>query len=140
MEICGHDYKLTFDKKLSGGEFYCNGKKSTGRGEIYVGDYKDLRGCVEILLHEVIESILCEEDKRFFCSGLEDNNSNRLFIFNHDYFDTLCPKILGSMLSSGMIKLVDNRNLYRKNTEDEMGKKGKKKGVAPAGGKGKKCK
>lgn len=116
MKICSRKYKLTFDRKQSGGGFWCHGRKSEGRGEICIGHYKSLRNCAEILCHEVVEAILHEDDKRFSV-GREDTNATRQFQFDHDYLNGFGPKLADALLTSGMFKLKDCRP-----------KKGKKRG------------
>jgi hypothetical protein len=109
VKICSRDYKLTFDRDLDGGCFYSYGKTSEGDAEIIVGHYKDLRYCAEILLHEITEAILCEDDKRFSCTAFDDDNSRYLFMFPHDYLDTIGPKLLDALLTSGFFSLIDGR-------------------------------
>jgi hypothetical protein len=105
MKICGRDYKLTFRKGQKGASFFCNGRKSEGRGEISIGLYKDLRGRAEILCHEIIEAILVEDGKRLCQTGFEESNKSYRFHFDHDYLDGLSPKILDALLTSGMFQL-----------------------------------
>jgi hypothetical protein len=114
MKICGRDYKLTLVKGHKGAEFYCNGKETTCRGEIIIGDYQDLRGICEILIHEALEAILCEDCKRYYQTSHEACNERYLFMFDHDYLDGLCPKLLDALLTSDLFKLTDNRKQYRK--------------------------
>jgi len=109
MKICGRDYKLTFARKANGGAFWCNGKKLEGRGEIEVGHYKDLRFCAEILCHEAIEAIFTEDHVRYADTSYENSNDNRIFHFDHRYLDTVGPKLLDALLTSGMFRLVDCR-------------------------------
>lgn len=108
VRICGREYKLKFSEP-TGGCFYCSGKSGSGDGEIYIGKYKDISRVAEILLHEIIEAILVEDSKRFVPTGLLDDNSNRLFMFTHEYFDMLICKIIDGMKSSGFFKIIDNR-------------------------------
>lgn len=116
MKICSRKYKLTFDRKQSGGAFWINGRKSEGKGEICIGHYRNLRNCAEILCHEMVEAILVEDDKRFCSTGRQDNSARRRFQFDHDYLDNIGPKLVDALLTSGMFKLKDCRP-----------KKGKKK-------------
>jgi hypothetical protein len=109
MKICGRDYKLRFSRKASGGSFWCSGKKSEGRGEIEIGHYKDLRGCAEILCHEALESIFAEDNVRYSNTSYDIDNNNRIFHFDHRYFDSIGPKLLDALLTSGMFRMVDCR-------------------------------
>jgi hypothetical protein len=34
-------------------------------------------------------------------------------MFDHDYLDGLCPKLLDALLTSDLFKLTDNRKQYR---------------------------
>lgn len=108
VNICGRKYKLKFSES-TGGQFYCSGKNGGGDGEIYVGRYKDISRFAEVLLHEIIEAILVEDNKRYAKTGIQDGNENRLFIFDHEYFDVFVYKILDGMISSGFFKIIDNR-------------------------------
>ena len=104
VNICGRKYKLKFSEP-TGGCFYCNGKNGGGGGEIYVGKYTDISRFTEILLHEIIEAILVEDNKRYMKTGTMESNENRLFIFDHEYLDSFIPKIIDGMISSGFFKI-----------------------------------
>jgi hypothetical protein len=114
MKICGRDYKLTFRKSQKGAAFWCNGRKSESRGEICIGNYKDLRGTAEILCHEIFESIMVEDGKRLCPTGYEESNARYIFHFDHDYLDGLSPKIVDALISSGMFVLRDSRKVVVK--------------------------
>ncbi len=110
MKICSRDYKLSFDNKTGryAGEFYSSGSKGAGNGEIKV-HCGDLRTTAEILCHEIMEAILCEDGKRYCSTSYDYDNSRYLFQFSHDYLDGYGAKLLDALITSGMFKLVDCR-------------------------------
>jgi hypothetical protein len=112
MKICSRKYKLTFDRKQSGGAFWVNGRKSEGRGEICIGAYKSLRTRAEILVHEITEAILIE-DRRFFYDGEDTASRDRKYKFDHGYLVGLGPKLVDALLTSGMFRLVDCRPNFK---------------------------
>jgi hypothetical protein len=107
MKICSREYDLTFDKKQKGASFWCNGRRSGGRGEICIGKYKDLRTRAEMLVHEVLEAIFVEDGKRSHPTSYEQDNGRYTFHFDHDYFDGVGPKVTDALLSSGMFRLKE---------------------------------
>lgn len=107
--IAGRPYDITVNKKTSGGEFYCWGKKRKGSGEIFIENTESLNTLVEILFHEIMEATLTEEYKRYQKTGLSLNNQSLTFLFDHEYFDMLCPKVLSALLDTGFVQLVDMR-------------------------------
>ena len=109
MKICGRDYRLNFSKKQSGGEFWCYGKDKSGRGEISIVSGKDLRHTAEILVHEALEAIFAEDNVRYHNSSYDPGNENRFFVFSHHYFDSIGPKLVDALLTSGFFELVDGR-------------------------------
>lgn len=109
MKICSRDYKLTFRKDQKGGSFWCNGRKSEGRGEICIGAYKDKQARAEILIHEAVEAILVEDGKRSHATSYEQENGRYQFHFGHDYFDGFGPKLLDALLTSGMFRLIESK-------------------------------
>lgn len=114
---------MEFGKDVGGAEFYTAGRDSGGNGVIRFGDYKDLRFIAEMLVHEALEAILVEDHRRFHCTDFELGNRGYHFLFDHDYFDSVGPKLLDAMLSSGFFRLVDGRPKKRMACG-----KGKKKG------------
>jgi len=119
IKICSRDFKLTFNSNHSGARFACcgierNGKKKDGRGEIEIGTKQnDLRDCAERVVHEVMEAIFVEDDKRWGHSS-ESQDCEYLFSFGHDYLCSFDKKVVDGLLTSGFFKLTDGRPKRRK--------------------------
>lgn len=109
MRICGREYRLVFSKSQSGGAFWCYGKDESGQGEIRIKSQRELHATAEILCHEALEAIFAEDGVRFANMNREPGNENMIIMFDHHYFNTVGPKLLDALLSSGMFKLIDNR-------------------------------
>lgn len=81
LTIAGKTYKLEFNKNTRGGHF------STGEQKIQIGKGYGSELFYEVLLHEVIESVLTERDLRFSKPAVKQENGNYLFSFNHEQFE-----------------------------------------------------
>jgi len=103
IKICGREYNLKSESKHSGGAFNTYG--NTGRGSIVVGSkFVDNIYRFKVLLHEVIETILTQDKQRWERNAY-DGDDNFLFVFNHDYLETLPDKIIDALLSCNAIKI-----------------------------------
>jgi len=103
IKICGREYNLKSESKHSGGAFETYG--DTGKGSIVVGSkFVDNTYRFEVLLHEVIETILTQDKQRWERNAY-DSDDVFLFSFDHNYFTTLPDKIIDALLSCNAIKI-----------------------------------
>ncbi len=87
--IGGVKWKIVFDKKTEGGEFYW------GKHLIKIDrTYSDERR-FQVLIHEISEAIMVNNMMRFQKSLSEVNNGDYLFSFDHDRFEIFTDELAG---------------------------------------------
>lgn len=104
IKICSKEYELKTSKKIHGAYFHTARKKDS-RGEIGITSKATKEITAGYIIHEVIEAILTEDDKRFYNYTNSSEDPNYVFMFDHDYLCGLVHKILDALLSSGIFKL-----------------------------------
>jgi len=93
--ICGVNYKVVFDKKVLGGEFYW------AKHLIKIEKGLDNERKFAILLHEICEAIMVENFMRFQkCIDGPMHNGDYLFVFNHDNFEIFTNFLAGILYKS----------------------------------------
>lgn len=107
IRICSKTYNLKFNKKSGGAKFSTIAK--TGRGEIILGTKHGLEKQATNLIHESLESILVEDNKRFYGYTNSSDEPYLIFIFDHDYLCSLEHKLFDALISSGFFKLMDGK-------------------------------
>jgi hypothetical protein len=110
IKICSNEYDLIFSKILTGGRFSTLGTetKDTGRGQLVVGTkFPDIRYRASVLIHEILEAILAVDCKR--SSHQQNGEERHIFVFDHDYMDTLGEKVLDAMLTSECFIIDKNK-------------------------------
>lgn len=101
VRICSREWILESDprRKNGGAEFNTYGKD--GLGHIKIGTFRqNKRYILEVIMHEVIESILSYDEKRWKESK---DNGKILFSFDHNYLEGFCPKLIDALVSCGVI-------------------------------------
>ena len=94
------------DKKTNGGSFATYDNK--GNGSITIGTkWRDNEYRFRLLLHEVMESILTADSKRYSNSMYSIDKENHLFSFSHEYLDTenFIAKIVDALKSVNAITI-----------------------------------
>lgn len=88
--IAGVDYKIAFDEKVRGGEFYWFKHLI----KIEKGMSNERKFCV--LIHEICEIVMIEKFMRFQ-KGIDGavHNGDYMFIFNHDKFEDFTNDLAG---------------------------------------------
>jgi len=85
--ICGKTYSVIKSPKNGGGSFSCGSQK------ILVGTKWTKEVQHDVLIHEVLETILAEKSLRFSREVEEKTNGDYLFTFDHDRFDEICSEL-----------------------------------------------
>ncbi len=80
ITICGIKHKVILEPDNNGGWFN-EGKKAIGIGVVRKDDIP------EVILHEVLESIMAIRNMRYAKERAEPDNGDYLFSFNHDQFE-----------------------------------------------------
>lgn len=102
IEICSQDWILKKNPKKVGGYFSTHGVK--GRGVIELGTkWKDKENLVNILIHEILEAIFVEDNKRYNDQSGYESSRDYLFVFDHDYLHGLGPKVGAALRSVGVL-------------------------------------
>lgn len=107
IKICSKIYDLRFDKSNGEGSFVTMTK--SGKGKITIGTQYGLADQAAKVVHESIEAILTEDDKRFYNYTNSHERANFVFIFDHDYLCQLEHKLIDALLTSGFFKLTDGK-------------------------------
>lgn len=89
IQICGKTFSISTNKVLPGGEFWLSTQQ-------ILCNAKCQERADEILLHEILEIILCEYRKRYNKAGADDNGSY-LFVLTHDEFEQLVFELHGAL-------------------------------------------
>ena len=111
VRICSRTWLLGYDVKMDGAQF--TSLNDDGDGEITMGvSLKSPRHILNSLVHEIIEGVLTEDNKRWLeNSGHDGSSDNHMFIFDHYYLsDRFVPGIVDAIDSVGII----DWNLVRK--------------------------
>lgn len=107
IRICSRTFDLYFDPRRYGGEFTTS--RNGGRGALIIGtNQKNLDEVLIVLLHEIIESILAIDGKRYVAPNQDLGRS--IFTFNHDYLTEFLYKFLDALKSSKCFKFNDVEN------------------------------
>ena len=104
IRICGRSFALISDRQQpdGGGSFHLCERGGRGAMRIHTGPMKDPGEIWCTLIHETIEAITTEDKKRYEPRSEDDK---RLFVFDHDYLDTMCYKLVDALASCGAIKI-----------------------------------
>jgi hypothetical protein len=122
IRICGREYDLKFDPSISGAHF--STCENSGRGSICIGTkVKDINWLADLVLHESIEAILCEDNMRLYRAVNGSKEFDYTFVFNHEYFSGFTNKLLDAMKSSGFFVVRDGRYAVQ-NKKDKRGIQG----------------
>lgn len=111
IRICSKEYDLTFDKKEGGSQFGTIGLekpgKEKGRGKMVIGmKHPDPQYVGQSILHETLEAIFTEDDKRHEQWNSKDRNQY-MFVFDHDYLTSLLvPRIFDALRSCDFEKYL----------------------------------
>ena len=90
IRIYGVNYKVEFNEKVRGGEFYW--RKHLIRIEKGLSNERKFT----ILLHEICEIIMVENFMRFQkCLEEVERNTDYIFNFNHDQFEIFTNELSG---------------------------------------------
>ena len=124
IRICARDFKLIGDKGLVGGGRACL-YPDNGRGQIHVGigQITDPYEIFETLLHEIMESIMLQDEVEY--DPWRDTTDRRLFCFDHHYFNSLPSKIMDALISCGAIGMPD----FIEFSKVQRGRKGRARNV-----------
>jgi len=88
--IAGVKYKVIFDKRIKGGEFYWTNHLI----KVEAGLSNERQW--SILLHEICECIMVENFMRYQkCIDGQTHNGDYLFCFNHDTFEVFTSTLAG---------------------------------------------
>ncbi len=79
------------------------GKHGKGILRISVVNFTDPMELFDTTFHEILEVILLY-DKVRYC----DRNGKPMFVFDHDYFNTISSKLIDALVSCGMLILPDS--------------------------------
>jgi len=96
-------YDIKFDKSKNGGFFDTTGNKGSGLIEVGVKDVRTKEQILEVLTHEIVEAVLATDDKRWSHYTSTHDSRSHLFIFDHDYIDSLVRQVLTGLETSGAI-------------------------------------
>ena len=104
VRICSEEWDLRSNKNLAGGEASMHPENDNSHLVVGLNNpSKHYRASV--LMHEIIESILMLDNKRWDMAIGTEGQTDYLFIFDHDYLDTLPTKILDALISSGVFSI-----------------------------------
>jgi len=104
VKICSRDIKIIANPLYNGAEFHTLG--TDGQGFISIGtSMKNPEYILHLLLHEILECILCSDGVRYEAGNCDDKY---LFCFSHDYLSTVPYKLLDAMVSCGLFKIPKN--------------------------------
>ena len=113
IKICGRDYRFGFDSNRKGARFGCN--SADGDGSIVIGTRnRALKDMAARVMHEVMECVATEDQKRFYNYRSNSNDPDYIFVFDHDYLCGYTDKIIDGIISSGFFKVVDGRPEIKK--------------------------
>ena len=97
------EWDLKENPRRTGATFETLGKK--GRGYMEIGTkWKTEQHRLDVLFHEILEAILVVDNKRFENERNADE-TDKMFIFDHDYLEALPYKIIDALVSCGEISL-----------------------------------
>jgi len=113
IKICGKNYHFKFDPNKTGARFGSN--SSSGDGVMVIGTHNRALGdCAERILHEVMEAVAVEDNKRFYNYRSNSNDPDYIFVFDHDYLCGYTHKIIDGIVSSGFFRVRDGRPKLRR--------------------------
>ncbi len=79
------------------------GKHGKGILRVSVVNFTDPMELFDTTLHEILEVIFLN-DKVRYC----DRHGEPMFVFSHDYFNTVSSKLIDALVSCGMLTLPDS--------------------------------
>lgn len=103
IRLCGRTLKFDLSKKLgSGGKVDIYGKHGLGKVTVGVGSFTHPEEILETILHELFEGIMVHDEVAY-----DSSRRKRIFVFDHDYLDTFCAKLIDALVSCGAYTLPD---------------------------------
>lgn len=112
MIISSREWRIIENNKSSNAEFhdFYNDGDGCFKPTIILGTQTNNKTEIASqLIHEILEIILTEDNKRWAFDKSPKDTYRKLFIFDHDYLNLLQQKILTALLTSGFFKLENNR-------------------------------
>ena len=98
IRICSSEWKFEAKTEKVGTGSFCLDHGS-GPSRIRIGTKgRTKRDILETVLHEVMESILVVDGKRW-----AESHTNAIFCFNHWYLQEFDAKVLDALISIGMV-------------------------------------
>ena len=107
--ISGEDYFLIFNPNTCESAFTTRG--DTHPAAIVIGSkYSSPKDIINDTAHEIMETILSVDNKRWADEYTNCADEGVLFVFNHGYLKLLMPKFIDALLQTGRIKLDESKS------------------------------
>ncbi len=101
IRICSEEWDLLADPTDGGGECHWYPKNSPSSYVTIGTECPDPNRWLSVLVHEILESILMVDEKRF----LDEDHANHRFLFDHEYLRAMPRAFIDALLSSGFFTI-----------------------------------